>query len=84
MLRSAGYAGVGAGTVRERGRPRRPVGPDWHRRGGHCLRPRHTGTLKSVLQIRMFLDLPNPDPSLFCTDPDPVLSINFLLYIYEK
>jgi hypothetical protein len=32
-----------------------------------------------LLQIRIrmfFLDLPDPDPSLFFTDPDPVPSIN--------
>ncbi len=35
-------------------------------------------TVTSVLWIRIFmiLGLPDPDPSLFCTDPDPVSGPN--------
>jgi hypothetical protein len=28
----------------------------------------------------MFLDLPDPDPSLFCADPDPSVKKQWLLY----
>jgi hypothetical protein len=43
-----------------------------------CLRQNRITISKSVMwmriRIRMFVGLPDPDPSLFCTDPDP--SIN--------
>ncbi len=29
------------------------------------------GQVGGVLRILMFWGLPDPDPSLFCTDPDP-------------